>query len=74
MEQGHAAFVVENGVAKRKNIEVDYSLMRGQFIRVAKGLKKGDQLIVAGHRLVGPGQKVQIRTTGMDKLLKADQE
>ncbi|HNX26389.1 MAG TPA: efflux RND transporter periplasmic adaptor subunit [Phycisphaerae bacterium] len=74
MEQGHAVYVVENDTAQRRDVELDYSLLRGQFIRISKGLKKGDRLIVAGQRLVGPGQKVRIRSTGMDTLLKADQE
>ncbi|HRU05084.1 MAG TPA: efflux RND transporter periplasmic adaptor subunit [Candidatus Brocadiia bacterium] len=59
-ETGHSVFVVENGKAQSRMVKL--GLFRGNRVLVLEGLKGGDQLIVEGHRLVGPGQSVQVRS------------
>ena len=51
LEEGYAAYVVEEGVARRR------SVMLG-FIQITDGLTAGDRLIVEGNRYVAPGQRV----------------
>lgn len=64
LEHGKVAYIVEEGKAQRKDITLDLNLKDGQHICVTEGLKPGQQLIVKGLGLVGPGQPVQIETTG----------
>ncbi len=59
LEKGHAAYVVEDGRAVRRNVTL--GLIKGDRIRIVAGLRDGDRLIVSGHQYVGPGQKVSIR-------------
>jgi membrane fusion protein (multidrug efflux system) len=58
MEEGYAAYVVNSDEAHRRDLKL--GIMRKDEVQVEQGLKAGDQLIVAGHRFVAPGQKVRI--------------
>jgi membrane fusion protein, multidrug efflux system len=58
MEDGKAVYVVESSKARRQTVEL--GTIRGDRVQIRSGLKTGEQLIVAGHRFVAPGQKVQI--------------
>jgi membrane fusion protein (multidrug efflux system) len=61
MEEGNAVYVVESSEAQRR--EVQLGIIRGDRVQIRSGLAPGDQLIVAGHRFVAPGQKVNISAT-----------
>jgi membrane fusion protein (multidrug efflux system) len=58
MEASKSVYVVENGQAVRKDVEL--GVIQGDRIQILKGLDAGDQLIVQGHRFVAPGLKVTI--------------
>ena len=58
MEDGKAVYVVEAAKSQRK--EVTLGIIRGDRVLIRSGLAPGDQLIVAGHRFVAPGQKVDV--------------
>lgn len=58
MESGHAVYVVEESKAQRRDVQL--GIIKGDRIQVVQGLRPGDQLIVAGHRFVAPGQDVNI--------------
>lgn len=58
MEDGKAVYVAESSQAQRKTVEL--GIIRGDRVQIRSGLKAGEQLIVAGHRFVAPGQKVEI--------------
>ena len=58
METGQAVYVVNSEEAKRREIVLD--IIQGDRVQVVSGLEAGDQLIVAGHRFVAPGQKVNV--------------
>jgi len=58
-EGKYTVYVVENGLAVPREVEIDLRFVRGRRIRVESGLHDGDRLIVRGHRLCGPGQKVK---------------
>jgi len=58
MEDSKAVYVVNSTQAKRREVEID--IIRGDQIQITSGLKPGDKLIIAGHRFVAPGQKVNI--------------
>ncbi len=60
LEKGYVVYVEEEGRAKRREVQLDRTLLKGHHIGIRGGLKKGDRLIVQGQRLVGPGQKVQV--------------
>ncbi len=68
MEDGKAVYVVESpagtraGRAQRKPVEL--GIIKGDRIQIRSGLAPGDQLIVAGHRFVAPGQNVEIVSEG----------
>jgi membrane fusion protein (multidrug efflux system) len=62
MEDGKAVYVTESSQAQRRTVEL--GIIRGDRVLIRSGLKSGDQLIVAGHRFVAPGQKVQIVPEG----------
>ncbi len=57
-EKIRVVYVVENGLAKRKEVELGF--MKDQSIWAKSGLKPGDRLIVAGHRYVAPDQAVKV--------------
>jgi membrane fusion protein (multidrug efflux system) len=58
MEDGKAVYVVEASKSQRKIVEL--GIIRGDRVQIRSGLKPGERLIVAGHRFVAPGQKVDI--------------
>ena len=58
MEDSKAVYVVNSSQAKRR--EVELGIIRGYQVQITSGLEPGDKLIIAGHRFVAPGQKVNI--------------
>jgi membrane fusion protein (multidrug efflux system) len=58
MEDSKAVYVVNSEEAQRR--EVDLGFIKGDCIHVKSGLEPGDKLIIAGHRFVAPGQKVNV--------------
>jgi len=58
MEDGKAVYVVESSKAVRRLVEL--GAIKGDRVQIRRGLTPGDQLIVAGHRFVAPGQNVDI--------------
>jgi membrane fusion protein (multidrug efflux system) len=59
MENGYAVYV-ENGSQAERCDDVEIGVIRGDRVQVLKGLGPGQKLIVAGHRFVAPGQKVNV--------------
>ena len=58
MEEGMAVYVADSAQAERR--EVQLGTIKGDRVQVTAGLEPGDKLIVAGHRFVVPGQKVNV--------------
>jgi membrane fusion protein, multidrug efflux system len=58
MEDGKAVYIVESSKAVRRLVEL--GAIKGDRVQIRSGLTPGDQLIVAGHRFVAPGQKVDV--------------
>ncbi len=58
MEDSKAVYVVNSTQAQRR--EVELGIIRGDRVQVTSGLEPGDKLIIAGHRFVAPGLKVNI--------------
>ncbi len=58
LESGHAVYVANGEDAQRRSVEI--GLIQGLRVEVTTGLSEGDLLIVAGHRFVGPGQRVSV--------------
>jgi len=58
MEDGKAVYVVNSSQAKRRDVKL--GIIRGDQVQIESGLEPGDKLIIAGHRFVAPGQKVNI--------------
>jgi membrane fusion protein (multidrug efflux system) len=58
MEDSKVVYVVNSSQAKRH--EVILGIIKGDQVRIKSGLEPGDKLIIAGHRFVAPGQKVNI--------------
>jgi membrane fusion protein (multidrug efflux system) len=58
MEDGKAVYVVNSSQAKRRDVEL--GIIKGDQVQIRSGLEPGDKLIIAGHRFVAPGQKVNI--------------
>lgn len=58
MEDGKTVYVVTSSKAERRQVDLD--IMKGDRIQVTRGLEPGEQLIVAGHRFVAPGQAVNV--------------
>ncbi len=58
MEEGKAVYVVNSSQAQRR--EVELGVIKGDRVQVTRGLAPGDRLIIAGHRFVAPGQKVNV--------------
>ena len=56
----YTVYVVEGDLAQPRAVRIDIGFIRGARIRVLNGLKAGDRLIVKGHRLCGPGQRVKV--------------
>lgn len=57
LEKGYVAYVSSNGKAHRRKIALDSSMFHGDHIRVEKGLKPGDRLII--EPTIGPGQAIR---------------
>ena len=74
LEDGYIVYVVEDGKAQpRGNIQIDILSIKGKQIRVVAGLADGEQLIVQGNWMCGPGQEVNIiRQQPEQPLTKAD--
>ena len=64
MEDGKATYVVESGLAQRRDVTLD--VIKRDRIQVTRGLQPGDQLIISGHRFVAPGQKVSVVPLGKE--------
>ena len=61
LEDGYMVYVVEDGKAQpREDIQIDILSIKGKQIRVVSGLTGGEQLIVQGNRMCGPGQDVRV--------------
>ncbi|NIA06565.1 MAG: efflux RND transporter periplasmic adaptor subunit [Actinobacteria bacterium] len=61
LENGYMVYLVEDGKAQpRKNIQIDILSIKGKRIRVVEGLKGGEELIVRGNWMCGPGQEVNV--------------
>jgi len=58
MEDGKVVYVVNSSQAIRR--EIMFDIIKGDQVRITSGLEPGDKLIIAGHRFVAPGQKVNI--------------
>jgi membrane fusion protein (multidrug efflux system) len=59
LEQGRVVYVVDaDGNAARREVELGF--IKGRSVRVLAGVSPGDELIVSGHRYVGPGQPVAV--------------
>ncbi len=59
MEDRKVVYVVEDGLARQREVQVEMRLMRDWKVQV-KGLVRGEQLIVAGHRYVAPDKPVRV--------------
>ena len=57
-EAGYAVYVVTDSQAQRRDIEL--GIIKDDRVHVTQGLNPGETLIIDGHRLVAPGQKVNI--------------
>ncbi len=58
MENSKAVYVVNSTQAERREVELGF--IKGDRVQVKRGLEPGDRLIIAGHRFVAPGQKVNV--------------
>jgi len=58
MEDSKAVYVVNSRQAKRRDVKIGF--IRDDQVQIQSGLEPGDKLIIAGHRFVAPGQKVNI--------------
>jgi len=58
MEQSKAVYVVNSTQAVRREVELGF--IKGDHVQVKSGLEPGDHLIIAGHRFIAPGQKVNV--------------
>lgn len=61
LEDGKEVYVVVDGKAERRTVEMGF--IRGRSVQINRGLQAGDLLIVQGHRLVSPGQPVNVVVT-----------
>ena len=55
-------FVVQNGVAHSRKIEVSY--MNGSLAVVTSGLQDGDQIVIKGQQSLKDGSKVKVLNSG----------
>ena len=58
MEDGKTVYVVGSSQAERRQVEL--GIIRGDRVQVTRGLEAGEQLVIAGHRFIAPGQKVNV--------------
>jgi membrane fusion protein (multidrug efflux system) len=54
------AFVVQNGVAHRKEVETGHRF--DGRVEIVKGIQKGEQVVTVGHEQLSEGMKVNIST------------
>ena len=54
----HYVYVVEEGVAKRRDVET--GILQGWMVQITKGLQPGDQVVVEGHRNLDDGHVVKV--------------
>lgn len=59
MDDQKVVYVVQDGRAVQR--EVTLGMFQGQDVQILSGLAPGEELIVRGHRYVGPGSKVKLR-------------
>ena len=59
-----SVFVVENGQAQRRQVEVGYS--RGEFVEIVSGLTDGERVITIGQTGLAEGAMVEVVGTGVD--------
>jgi membrane fusion protein (multidrug efflux system) len=55
----YTAYVVVDGEAQQRSVELDMRMIRRKRIRVLSGLTEGDRLIVKGQRYCAAGQTVR---------------
>jgi membrane fusion protein (multidrug efflux system) len=60
LEEGYVTYVVDDGVARRREVQIDMDFVNGAQVRVAEGLSGGESLIVSGQRYVADGQDVNV--------------
>jgi RND family efflux transporter MFP subunit len=61
LEDGYMAYLAEDGRAQaRENIQIDILSIKGKQIRVVGGLEGGEELIVRGNWMCGPGQEIRV--------------
>jgi membrane fusion protein (multidrug efflux system) len=58
MEDSKAVYVVNSSQAMRRDVEL--GIIKGDQVQITSGLEPDEKLIIAGHRFVAPGQKVNI--------------
>jgi membrane fusion protein (multidrug efflux system) len=58
MEDSKSVYVVNSTKAERREVKLGF--IKGDSVQVERGLEPGDRLIIAGHRFVAPGQKVNV--------------
>lgn len=58
LEDGKFVFTVKDGKAEPQRVEL--GIFKDSNVQITQGLKPGDQLIVKGQRLIGPGQAVRV--------------
>jgi membrane fusion protein (multidrug efflux system) len=58
MENGKAVYVANSSQAKRRQVKL--GIIKDDQVQIRSGLEPGDKLIIAGHRFVAPGQKVNV--------------
>jgi membrane fusion protein (multidrug efflux system) len=59
-----SVFVVEDGQAQRRPVEVGYS--RGEFVEIVSGLTDGERVITIGQTGLAEGARVEVVGTGVD--------
>ena len=57
-DEDHIAYVVTADKAEQRVLEL--GMIRGQEIRITRGVEAGDQLIIRGHHYVSDGQEVAV--------------
>jgi len=58
LEDGKEVYVVQDSKAVPRRVEI--GLLQGSSVQIVSGLEAGDELIVSGHRFVGPHQAVRV--------------
>lgn len=63
-------YVVENGTAKK--VAVETGIEAGETIEIAKGLKKGDNVVTKGQTYLSDGEEVNVLNADTDKKASQD--